>query len=80
MKEDKEIIATQNKAQTKEIEIKSPRDSTNEVKQPSDATNEKKFKCSSCKFASFDTNQEFRTHFKTDWHNFNLKRKIEVIF
>lgn len=39
---------------------------------------EKKFKCSSCKDASFDTNQEFRTHFKTDWHNFNLKRKIDV--
>jgi len=39
--------------------------------------NEKKFKCTSCKDASFDTNAEFRTHFKTDWHNFNLKRKIE---
>jgi len=39
---------------------------------------EKKFKCSSCKDASFDTNAEFRTHFKTDWHNFNNKRKIEV--
>lgn len=38
---------------------------------------EKKFKCSSCKDASFDTNAEFRTHFKTDWHNFNNKRKIE---
>jgi len=38
---------------------------------------DKKFKCTSCKDAAFDTNAEFRTHFKTDWHNFNLKRKID---
>ena len=35
-------------------------------------------KCLSCKHALFANNGEFRTHFKSEWHNFNLKRKIEV--
>lgn len=35
-------------------------------------------KCLSCKHAVFANNGEFRTHFKSEWHNFNLKRKIEV--
>jgi len=38
---------------------------------------EKKFKCGSCTDAVFNSNQEFRSHFKTEWHNFNLKRKME---
>lgn len=28
-----------------------------------------------CIGAEFDTNQEFRQHYKSDWHNFNLKLK-----
>jgi len=35
-------------------------------------------RCLACKAAAFENNTEFRTHFKTEWHNFNLKRKIEV--
>jgi ribosome maturation protein SDO1 len=54
---------------------------TNEVKEGKNVTDEKvsekKFKCTSCKNAFFDNNAEFRTHFKTDWHNFNLRRKID---
>jgi len=38
---------------------------------------DKKFKCNSCKDAAFDSNTEFRNHFKSEWHNFNLKRKME---
>lgn len=32
-------------------------------------------KCSSCKDAYFETNDEYRLHFKTEWHLSNLKRK-----
>ncbi len=28
-----------------------------------------------CIDADFSTNQEFRQHYKTDWHNYNLKLK-----
>lgn len=37
-------------------------------------------KCLSCNGVVFENNALFRTHFKTPWHNFNLKRKIEVDF
>lgn len=33
-----------------------------------------KFKCSSCE-AGFNTANEHREHFRSDWHRFNLKRK-----
>ncbi|KAL4506761.1 hypothetical protein ABPG72_001182 [Tetrahymena utriculariae] len=32
-------------------------------------------KCTSCKEAYFETNEEYRAHFKSDWHVFNVKRK-----
>ena len=35
-------------------------------------------KCLGCKGVTFENNNTFRQHFKTEWHNFNLKRKIEV--
>ena len=28
-----------------------------------------------CTGAGFDTNAEFRQHYKSDWHNYNLKLK-----
>ncbi|CAD8069851.1 unnamed protein product [Paramecium primaurelia] len=34
----------------------------------------KQFKCTQC-LISFDTNQEFRQHYKTDWHLHNIKLK-----
>ncbi|CAD8175751.1 unnamed protein product [Paramecium octaurelia] len=34
----------------------------------------KQFKCTQC-LISFDTNQEFRQHYKTDWHLHNTKLK-----
>ena len=33
-----------------------------------------KFKCSSCE-AGFNTANDHREHFRSDWHRFNLKRK-----
>jgi len=41
-----------------------------------DTVEEKKFKCLTCKDAGYDSNQEFRNHFKTEWHNYNLKKKM----
>jgi len=41
-----------------------------------DTVEEKKFKCLTCKDAAYDSNQEFRNHFKTEWHNYNLKKKM----
>jgi hypothetical protein len=66
------------KAATKGVGAKEEIKEQPKEKEIAVAKEEKKFKCSSCKDASFDTNQEFRTHFKTDWHNFNNKRKIDV--
>ena len=37
-------------------------------------------KCLFCKTANFENNTIFRSHFKSEWHNFNLRRKIEVNF
>ncbi len=48
------------------------------VPEEAKAKDDKKFKCTTCKDAAFETNLEFKAHFKTDWHNFNLKRKMEV--
>lgn len=39
----------------------------------------KEFKCTSCKSAHFENNIDYRTHFKTKWHVFNLKRKCEKL-
>lgn len=33
------------------------------------------FKCSACPFGT-DTNEEFKSHFKSEWHKINLKRKV----
>lgn len=33
------------------------------------------FRCSACPFGT-DTNEEFKTHFKSEWHRVNLKRKV----
>lgn len=30
-----------------------------------------------CKGACYDTQAEFRQHYKSDWHNFNLKLKTK---
>ena len=55
-------------------------DSTEQKNLPKEkekGADEKKFKCIGCKDASFETSQEFRNHYKTEWHNFNLKRKMQ---
>jgi ribosome maturation protein SDO1 len=46
---------------------------------PQQQSEPKAFKCSMCPDASFDTNAEFRLHYKSDWHNFNLKLKNKGI-
>ena len=38
----------------------------------------KKFNCRMCPGANYDTRDEFKAHFKSDWHVFNLKRKNKV--
>jgi len=36
------------------------------------------FKCSVCN-AEFDDAADYRTHCRSDWHNFNLKRKVKAL-
>jgi len=59
--------------------IKQSKESEKQNTEEKKTGEEKKFKCTTCKDAFFDTNLEFKAHFKTDWHNFNLKRKMEVM-
>jgi hypothetical protein len=33
----------------------------------------KMIKCTKCKGSSFETQEELRKHYKSDWHNFNAK-------
>ena len=33
------------------------------------------FTCTACA-SSFDSSEEQRTHYKEDWHRYNLKRKV----
>lgn len=38
----------------------------------------KAFKCTTCAEAFFDSKDDFRNHYKSEWHQFNLKQKSEV--
>ena len=33
----------------------------------------KKITCTKCKDTSYDNNDELRKHYKSNWHNFNVK-------
>ena len=40
----------------------------------------KKYKCTTCKHAIYDNSADFKNHYRSDWHNFNLKLKVSSIF
>jgi hypothetical protein len=46
-------------------------------KQPPPPTTQGALSCQSCPNTSFETVEEQRTHFKTDWHRYNAKARIE---
>jgi hypothetical protein len=33
--------------------------------------------CQACHYDNFESFEEMKAHFKTDWHRFNLKRRIK---
>lgn len=39
----------------------------------------KSFKCSACGGAEFDDAGDYRSHCKSEWHNYNLKRKVKAL-
>eukprot|EP00744_Colponema_vietnamica_P014242 GILI01019941.1.p1 GENE.GILI01019941.1~~GILI01019941.1.p1 ORF type:complete len:121 (+),score=32.77 GILI01019941.1:134-496(+) len=45
------------------------------VARPAAPTEGKKWSCNTCSGSSFDSAEEHRSHFRSDWHRFNLKRK-----
>lgn len=36
----------------------------------------KAFSCLSCRLAAMDSLEEQRDHYRTEWHRYNLKRKV----
>jgi hypothetical protein len=83
---DKEKKKEEKTEEKKVEEAPAPVQEKKEEEKPVEITTEKKFeeedkkfKCTSCKDAAFETNVLFKAHFKTDWHNFNNKRKVDVI-
>ena len=70
----------QHKYVPKEKQEQTPVDSaaSEEQKEPESAETSDymsfKFKCSTCE-TGFNTANEHREHFRSDWHRFNLKRK-----
>merc|ERR1712060_667323 len=49
-----------------------------QCKVSSDQPKKKGFRCSSCN-AEFEDAGEYRKHCRSDWHNFNLKRKVKSL-
>lgn len=45
-------------------------------KQPPPAASASGLGCQACPGASFDTPEEQRAHFKSDWHRYNAKAKL----
>jgi hypothetical protein len=43
-----------------------------------DFLSEKKFSCTSCKNAYFETKEEHKAHYKTEWHIDNTVKKVNV--
>lgn len=79
-KKDEEVKieeSTNSKSTKQDEKEKLPVESKSE-NEPIPENNEKKFKCTTCKDACFETNALFKTHFKSEWHNFNVKRKVDV--
>lgn len=72
-----EISDVKNSQKSEEKKIEEPVNKNENLKK--DVSSKPGLKCLSCKGALFEDNSSFRNHFKSEWHNFNLKRKIDVI-
>ena len=60
--------------------IKQPQEESkiNSTGKEAEAAMKGAFKCTSCAQAFFESKDDFRNHYKSEWHQFNLRQKAEV--